>query len=83
MQSVDFTYEDILIELSHADIREIYEGNLDVNQPDVLGDYLLNLACEHLQVENVEFFISKGADIEHTNHFSSDTPILLANPWCI
>lgn len=78
MDSVDFTYEDILIELSHEGIREIYDGNLDVNQPDVLGDYLLNLSCEHLQVENVAFFISKGADIERTHHLSSDTPILLA-----
>jgi ankyrin repeat protein len=75
MDAADFTYIDILMELSHEDIRDVYDGNLDVNKPDIVGDYLLNLACELLQLENVVFFISKGADLE-TKGYWNNTPLL-------
>lgn len=75
MDAADFTYIDILMELSHEDIRDVYDGNLDVNKPDIVGDYLLNLACELLQLENVAFFISKDADLE-TKGYWNNTPLL-------
>ncbi len=76
MQLID-SYDEILDELSHADIRDLYDATLSVLKPDSIGDYLLNVACERLQYENIEFFISKGASLE-TISACGDTPILRA-----
>jgi ankyrin repeat protein len=77
MEREDFTFLDILLELNHKDICELYDSNLHIHKPDVLGNYLLNIACQLLQVQNVRFFISKGANLETTNHLCRDTPILI------
>ncbi|MEH0085823.1 hypothetical protein V6233_20175 [Vibrio antiquarius] len=74
MQLID-SYDEILDELGHADIRDLYDATLSVLDPDSIGDYLLNVACERLQYENIEFFISKGASLE-TLSVCGDTPIL-------
>ena len=74
---VAYAYAEILRELTNEDIREVYDVNLDVNEPDVLDNYLLNVACEYFQVENVEFFISKGANLEYKTDFCN-TPLLIA-----
>jgi ankyrin repeat protein len=74
--SVAYAYAEILRELTHADIRDTYDANLDVNEPDVLDNYLLNVACEYFQVENVEFFISKEANLEYKTDFCN-TPLLI------
>jgi len=76
MQRID-SYDEILAELSPADIREVYDATLSVLEPDSVGDYLLNVACERLQYENIEFFISKGASLE-TLSACGDTPLLNA-----
>ncbi|MCP4326367.1 MAG: ankyrin repeat domain-containing protein [Alteromonadales bacterium] len=63
------SYFEVLKELSHDDISEVYSATMDVGIPDEEGEYLLNEACALSQIENVEFFISKGADVNKVNEF--------------
>ncbi|WP_028865705.1 ankyrin repeat domain-containing protein [Psychromonas aquimarina] len=70
------SYFEILSELTHEDIVEIYPTTLDVRIPDEHGAFLLNDACILSQIENVKFFISKGADINKASSFGS--PLLNA-----
>ena len=74
MKKVD-CYQEVLDILTNKDIEEVYKESLDVNEKDDLGDYLLNVACNLLQPENVSFFISKGADL-NTIGGEQNTPLI-------
>ena len=76
MKKIDY-YEEILLNLSSDDIKEVYDSCLDVTLKDDTEDYLLNAACTLLQPENVIFFISKGADLNSVGR-ALDTPLINA-----
>ena len=80
MKKID-CYLEVLDVLTNKDIVEVYEESLDANEKDGLGDYLLNVACQLLQPENVRFFIKKGADL-NTIGGEQNTPLITAIDNC-
>ena len=80
MKKID-CYLEVLGILTNKDSEEVYEDSLDVKEKDELGDYLLNVACNLLQPENVRFFIKKGAGL-NTIGGEQNTPLITAIDNC-
>ena len=78
--SVFDSYEDLLYEFPSAEIPGLVEGQ-DLDAPDPYGAYLLTVACERLQVENVEYFVSHGANSD-VRDVDGDTVLLCAVNVC-
>ncbi len=71
------SYEMLLHDLPHSEVKVRFGSGFDVNAPDPYGSFLLTSACEQLQPENVRYFISLGANLNCRNLFG-DTPLLCA-----
>lgn len=71
------SYDNLLYEMSHESVRAICDSGLDINESDSFGEHLITAACSRLQLENVRYFISKGANLNVKN-WEGDTPLLCA-----
>ncbi|WP_078118501.1 ankyrin repeat domain-containing protein [Thiosocius teredinicola] len=80
MSTID-SFAEVLESLTHEEIQEVYDSSLSVREQDALGDYLLNAACDLIQIENVRYFVEKGASIESPNSVG-DTPLLCVIDHC-
>jgi len=72
----DDSYNIMLYEKSQEKVQMMCE-DLDINVPDSFGEYLITAACSRLQIENVRFLISKGAD-PNVKNSEGNTPLLCA-----
>lgn len=61
MNSVE-SYWSLAHDLPDTWLTNLLELGYSVDQPDESGEYMLGLACECLQLENVRLALSLGAD---------------------
>jgi ankyrin repeat protein len=71
------SYEMLLRDLPHSEVKARFGSGFDINAPDPYGSFLLTSACEQLQFDNVRYFISHGAEL-NCRSISGDTPLLCA-----
>ena len=56
----------------------VQEGKVPIDPEDTAGDTPLSWAAEGGDLEMVQFFVEKGANIHHVAHSDRSTPLLLA-----
>ena len=63
MNPID-SYDSVLYELPDTAVADLLRLGYGVNQADSCGKFLLNVACNRLQLQNVLLLLSSGANTE-------------------
>lgn len=73
--SIDICYESDLRELGPTDIEVCYGPFDDIDKLDSYGDTLLLASCKIKSLENVSYYLMKGADPDYIND-CGESPLL-------
>ena len=76
MDTVD-SYDSLAHDLPDSWVTSLIDIGCPIDQPDKGDSYILCVACEHLQPENVKLALSVGAN-PNCQNFESNTPLLCA-----